>query len=167
MAGMHRKRIGRLPGFEYKGFFSYFLTLCTFARRERFKDPRVVAETHRVFRDASARWAFQFLAYCYMPDHLHLVLMGTTRDADLVGLVHDAKQRSGYWHAQRYRMPLWQTGWFDHIIRDDESIERHVCYTLANPVRTGLVDGWQQWPYSGTVVSVAEEDFQRVQRTQA
>lgn len=161
------KRVGRLPGFEYKGQFAYFLTLCTFARRERFRDARVVAEADRTFRDGARRWAFQFLAYCYMPDHLHLVVAGTTRDSDLAGFIKDAKQRTGCWHAQRYSAPLWQTGWFDHIIRDDESIERHVSYTLANPVRAGLVDHWDQWPYSGTTITMADEDFQRTLRTQA
>ena len=147
---MHPKRVGRLPGFEYKGCFSYFLTLCTFGRRPRFSNARIVAETDRIFRKCTATSGFQILGYCYMPDHLHLVLSGVHRDADLVVCVQDAKQQSGCWHAQRYRMPLWQTGWFDHIIGGDESIERHVCYTLANPVRAGLVDGWRQWPYSGT-----------------
>ncbi len=102
-----------------------------------------------------------------MPDHLHLVLAGTARDSDLAGFIKDAKQRTGCWHAQRYSAPLWQTGWFDHIIRDDESIERYVSYTLANPVRAGLVDHWDQWPYSGTTIAMAAEDFQRTLRTQA
>lgn len=102
-----------------------------------------------------------------MPDHLHLVVIGETNDADLARFIKDGKQRSGYWFAQNYASRLWQTGWFDHIIRDEESIERHVCYALANPVRAGLIDRWDRWPYSGTEVAVADEDFQRVLRTQA
>ena len=102
-----------------------------------------------------------------MPDHLHLAVEGASNDADLVRFVKDAKQRSGYWHVRRTSERLWQVGWFDHIIRDNESVERHVCYTLANPVRAGLVDRWDRWPYSGTSVPIADDDFQRVLRSQA
>lgn len=160
---MPQRRVGRLPGFAYKGEFAYVLTLCTFARRERFADPRVVAETDRIFRDSGVRWAFQFLAYCYMPDHLHLLVEGTTPHSDLIEFVKHAKQRSGCWHAQRYRLPLWQSGWFDQIVRDSESIERHVLYTLANPVRAGRVDQWDEWPYSGTTLAVVDEGLARRQ----
>ena len=165
-ACVYPKRVGRLPGFEYKGRFAYFLTLCVFSRRARFSDPRVVAATDRAFREGAERWAFQILAHCYMPDHLHLLLQGTTAGSDLIRFVNGAKQRSGYWHVREYGLPLWQTGWFDHILRDDESLDRHVSYTLANPVRAGLVDRWEDWPYSGAMVSVAGEDFQRTLRTQ-
>lgn len=91
-----------------------------------------------------------------MPDHLHVVTAGETSDSDLIRFINGARQRSGYWHVQRYSTPLWQTGWFDHIIRDHESIERHVSYTLANPVRAGLIDSWEDWPYSGTTVSTPQ-----------
>ena len=164
---MYPRRVGRLPGFEYIGRFTYFLTLCTFARRHRVLDARVVAETDRIFRAAGDRWAFQVLAYCYMPDHLHLVVEGASNDADLVRFVKDGKQRSGYWYARHFSEGLWQAGWFDHIVRDNESVERHVCYTLANPVRAGLIDRWDRWPYSGTSIPVSDEDFQRVLRPQA
>jgi putative transposase len=163
---MYPKRVGRLPGFEYKGRFAYFLTLCVFGRRRRFAEPRIVAEADRIFREGADRSTFQILAYCYMPDHLHLLVQGTTGGSDLIRFVNGAKQRSGYWHVRRYGVPLWQTGWFDHILRDDESLDRHVAYTVANPVRAGLVENWEDWPYSGAAITVADEDFQRMVRTQ-
>jgi putative transposase len=119
-----------------------------------------VAETDRIFRERATHFAFQILAHCYMPDHLHLLVEGRTDDSDLIGFVNGAKQQSGYWHVRRYQSPLWQTGWFDHILRDDESLERHVSYTLANPVRAGLVEGWRDWPYSGTTLPIADDDFE-------
>ena len=80
--------------------------------------------------------------------------------------MNGAKQRSGYQHVRLYGLRLWQVGWFDHILRDHESLERHAAYTLANPVRAGLVRGWEDWPYSGTSLSIEDEDFQGVLPTQ-
>lgn len=99
-----------------------------------------------------------------MPDHLHLLLSGQEEDCDLRGLMHDAKQRTGFWYSKTQRGRLWQDSYFDHIVRDEESVERQACYILANPVRAGLVDRWDRWPFSGTVLAVSDEDFQRVQR---
>jgi hypothetical protein len=79
-------------------------------------------------------------------------------------MVHDAKQRSGYWHSQQRRCRLWQESYFDHIVRDEESVARQVCYVLNNPVRAGLVNRWDEWPYSGTSVSIADEDFEGLKR---
>jgi REP element-mobilizing transposase RayT len=158
---MSLRRTGRLPGFEYQGHFVYALTLCAFASLPRFNDAEAVSETHRFFCHAADRWAFQLLAHCYMPNHVHLIAYGIEEHADLRRFIHDAKQRSGYWHSQNRRSRLWQESYFDHIIRDEESVQRQVCYVLNNPVRAGLVSRWDQWPHSGTTMSIAVEDFQR------
>ena len=163
---MALRRTGRLPGFEYHGHFVYALTLAAFARQPRFEDARVVSEVHRIFCAAADKWTFQILAYCYMPDHLHLLLVGQEEDADLRGMMHDAKQRSGYWYSRRTGQRLWQESYFDHIVRDEESVTKQACYILANPVRAGLIERWDWWPHSGTTLSVTDDDFQGVIKTQ-
>ena len=163
---MDLRRSGRLPGFGYQGHFVYALTACTFARRPHFANPDVVAEVHRTFCALSEKWGFQLLAYCYMPDHVHLLLFGRAEDADLRGLMHDAKQRTGYRHSRTHGSRLWQESYFDHIVRDEESVKRQACYILANPVRAGLIQKWDRWPYSGTTLDIADEDFQGVISTQ-
>ena len=103
---MPLRRTGRLPGFESQGHFVYALAICTFAGIPRFEDKDVVTETHRIVCEAVERWAFQLLAYCYMPNHLHLVVFGKEENADLRRFVHDAKQRSRYWHSQHRKCRL-------------------------------------------------------------
>src|SRR5688572_20771566 len=159
---MPLRRTGRLPGFDYQGHFVYALTLCAFAAAPRFVDARVVQEAHRIFCEAAERWRFQILAHCFMPNHLHLVVYGVEENADLRRFVHDVKQRSGYWHSQQKGARLWQESYFDNIVRDEESVARQVCYVLNNPVRAGLVNRWDEWPHSGTSLSIADADFQQV-----
>ncbi len=50
--------------------------------------------------------------------------------------------------------PHWQEGFFDHLIRNPESYEEKWSYVRENPVRAGLVDSAERWPYAGEIVSI-------------
>ncbi len=47
--------------------------------------------------------------------------------------------------------PIWQAGFFDHIIRSNETYAEKWDYVRENPVRQRLVHRWQDWPYQGWV----------------
>lgn len=49
---------------------------------------------------------------------------------------------------------LWQPGFFDHLVRSTESYAEKWVYVRDNPVRKGLVDKWEDWPYSGEIVTI-------------
>ena len=46
-------------------------------------------------------------------------------------------------------MPLWQPDFFDHVIRSFESYEEKWKYVRLNPLRAGLVEIADEWPYQG------------------
>jgi putative transposase len=93
---------------------------------------------------------FTILAYCYMRDHVHLALRGISPDADLRTFARVAKQRSGYWLRHECGLDdVWQVGYFERVLRDDEPTETIVRYVLANPIRAGLVERPQDYPFSG------------------
>lgn len=50
--------------------------------------------------------------------------------------------------------PIWQRGFFDHVLRSDESYREKWEYVLANPVRAGLVLQVGAWPYAGEVIPI-------------
>jgi hypothetical protein len=50
--------------------------------------------------------------------------------------------------------PHWQKGFFDHVIRSDESYEQKWIYVRENPVRAGLVRSAQDWPFAGEIMNV-------------
>ena len=60
------------------------------------------------------------------------------------------KQDAGFWHSQTGRGRLWQDGYYDRILRDDEQTIVVARYILENPVRAGLVEGFDEYPYSGS-----------------
>ena len=50
--------------------------------------------------------------------------------------------------------PRWQPGFFDHLLRNDESYAQKWNYVRENPVRAGLVQTPDDWPYQGEIVSI-------------
>lgn len=50
--------------------------------------------------------------------------------------------------------PVWQRGFFDHVLRSDESYAQKWDYVRENPVRAGLVKRAEDWPYAGEIVLV-------------
>ena len=85
-----------------------------------------------------------------MPDHVHLLLEGLTEDADLRFAIHNWKLRTGHAWKQRTGRRLWQQGFHDYVLRDQDSVFAFVQYIVANPVRAGLIDRAVQYPHTGS-----------------
>ena len=43
---------------------------------------------------------------------------------------------------------FWQHESYDHVVRNRGEWERIVAYVLNNPVKAGLVENWEDWPYT-------------------
>jgi putative transposase len=105
------------------------------------------------------RYPFETVAICILPDHLHAVWALPQGDSDYStrwsvikagfsrGLYEPAQQRSASKRARRER-GLWQRRYWEHAIRNDADLERHVDYIHFNPVKHGHVLRVIDWPYS-------------------
>jgi REP element-mobilizing transposase RayT len=49
---------------------------------------------------------------------------------------------------------IWQPGFFDHVMRDSESYASKWQYVRDNPLRAGLVERSEDWPYQGEIVLI-------------
>jgi len=150
-------RPGRHLAFSYIGIHRYFLTFCTHSRRRIFEDPAAVRLVRAHFVQSAAREHFGILAYCFMPDHAHLLVEGLDDASDLRRFVREAKQRSGFEHARQSGRRLWQDGYYDHVLRDDESSLAVTRYILENPIRAGLAERVDGYPHSGSEVYTMKE----------
>lgn len=88
------------------------------------------------------------LAWVLMPDHLHwLVQLGDEVSLDqLVRRIKSASARQVNEAAGRSG-PLWQSGYYDHLIRDDENLRDVARYIVANPLRAGLAKRVGDYPW--------------------
>jgi len=91
-------------------------------------------------------------AYCFMPDHLHLVWIGVSGGADQRIAAQFFRFHSGALLAPAG----WQKQAFDHVLREDDRKRgafAAVChYILENPVRAKLVGTWNAYRYSGAAL---------------
>ena len=149
----------RVSGFSYKGLHRYFLTFCAFGRSRPFESRDVVHSVLGQIRRSAASEQFDLLAYCFMPDHVHLVVTGLTETADLRRFARDARQRSGYWFSRRTGRRLWQTGFYDRVLRSEEQTLPVVRYVLANAVRARLAAEIGEFEFSGSDVFSIDEIY--------
>ena len=91
---------------------------------------------------------FELPADRFMPDHLHLLAVGRN-PADLLSFAKLARQRSAMTFSGRTGRRLWQQGFFERTLRNDEAIEVVARYIEGNPVRAGLVTSVDEWPFTG------------------
>jgi putative transposase len=47
--------------------------------------------------------------------------------------------------------PHWQKGFFDHVMRSEESYSEKWLYVAENPIRKKLVGRFEDWPYQGEI----------------
>lgn len=88
-------------------------------------------------------------AFVVMPDHYH-ILFRLLDKKTLAQVIHSINSFMAN-HARKMLHligSLWQDGYYDHAIRNEESLIKQAKYIEANPVRMCLVDNSDQWPYS-------------------
>jgi putative transposase len=77
-----------------------------------------------------------------MPDHVHLILTFP----EIGKRVQTTMSKWKEWTAKTLKIG-WQRDFFEHRLRQDESFREKADYILANPVRVGLVEQLEDWPY--------------------
>jgi REP-associated tyrosine transposase len=83
-----------------------------------------------------------------MLDHVHFFVRGSD-DFNLAKWVNGLKRAISVSLGATKKRPLWQPGFFDHVLRNDESYSQKWKYVRENPVRAGLVSRAHDWLYQG------------------
>lgn len=154
---------GHLKGFDYLGSHCYFLTFCTFNRLELLTNVDRVDLVLRQFLRAAREQGGQFLVYTFMPDHAHLLIEMQSDESDGLAFISRAKQYSGYYYKQKYGERLWQRYGYERVLRNDEDSMTVARYILNNPVRKGLVDRAEDYPFSGSEKYTVQQILDAVQ----
>ncbi|MDO7899579.1 REP-associated tyrosine transposase [Pseudomonas citrulli] len=138
----HRLRLGR---YSEQGR-AYLVTAVIHRRRPIFADWTVGRLLVAEFKHAHDSNQVNSLAWVVMPDHFHWLLQ--LNDAPLGRVIGAAKARC----AQNINRktgafgPLWQSGFHDRAIRDNEDLLPFARYIIANPLRAGLVERIGDYP---------------------
>jgi putative transposase len=146
-----------LKAFDYTGFHRYSLTFCTDRRRPLFRDEAVVKLVLLQISRAAAERGFSVIAYCFMPDHLHLLIHGEHEAANCKSFISLAKQYSGYYYQKEFSEVLWQRYGYERTLRKEEQTVVVARYILENPVRATLVECVLDYPFGGSLICDVKE----------
>jgi putative transposase len=146
-----------MPGCDYLGLRRYQLTICAKWPGVPFREAAVVARCLEQLRQLASHEEFALPAYCFMPDHAHLVIEGRTPSSVLRRFVARWKQETAYWFSCDTGRPLWLPGYHDIVLRDTQSTVNTVRYVLENPVRAGLARRIGEYHFAGSDVYTEEE----------
>ena len=138
--------------------------MCTRFRRQLFARPEIVTLVEWQLLRSCANEGFDLVVYCFMPDHVHILVAGQSPNADVRRLVSTAKQRAAFHAANRFGVAVWQAGFFDRTLRAEETLADVVRYIVNNPVRAGLVPSPREYRFWGSGVYTREEILEFVGR---
>ncbi|WP_166225560.1 REP-associated tyrosine transposase [Pseudomonas atagonensis] len=138
----HRLRQGRIsePG------RAYFITSVVHERQPVFSDWRTGRLLVAELRKAHERGWVESMAWVVMPDHFHWLVqlqsgtLGEAIGATKARCTQAVNQKTGR------QGPLWQSGYHDRALRDNEDLLPFARYIVGNPLRAGLVDRIGDYP---------------------
>jgi REP-associated tyrosine transposase len=132
----------------------YFVTFCTHERQQFLAKDEV--HTAFVLFAKRAEETFNVAVGCYviMPDHVHLFVRGdyNFKVGQWIGALKQALAKAAM--LPRARGQIGEEGFFDHVLRTDESYSQKWNYVCENPVRARLVKSAADWPYQGEIVYI-------------
>ncbi len=99
-------------------------------------------------KDGEARFLrYELHAFVVMPNHVHLLVTPHVIAKQWLGplkgfTAHEANRALGR-HA-----PFWQAESYDHLVRDEKELRQTQRYIENNPVKAGLVELPEMFPWS-------------------
>lgn len=141
-AKSNRLRTGRCSGPQQV----YLITTTTYSRLPIFRDCNIARLLVNELKTAQDDGWVLSLAWVVMPDHLHW--LAQLQSCSLDELLRRVKGRSARLiNIHRSDSgPVWQAGYHDRTIRQEEDLQAMARYIVANPLRAGLVKQVGDYP---------------------
>lgn len=154
----------------------YFFTVVTYNRTRLFHIELARDCLRKAIENTRSRRPFETIAFCLLFDHLHCVWKLPEDDADYsirwssikglfsrtyLNLSGQRKQVSSS-RTRKGEVCIWQRRFWEHQIRDENDLQRHVDYIHYNPVKHGWVRKVENWPWSTYHKFVKEGFYGRV-----
>ena len=136
---------------------TYFFTVNLADRHSDFLVQHIV-DLRAVMQAVKIAHPFSIVAMAVLPEHLHAIWRLPPGDADYPlrwsqikagfsrRLPKDERIRTT--RQTKRERGIWQRRYWEHQIRDEDDLARHVDYIHYNPVKHGLVSRPVDWPHS-------------------
>lgn len=127
---------------------TFFATTKTSMGRRLLQSERNAELLIEVLRSLAPERKFKLRDFVIMPDHVHLLLTvdeGMTVEKAMQVVKGRFSYRLG--NELGFKGEVWQKGFSEVLMLSDESFEQHRAYVANNPVKAGLVDVPEEYPY--------------------
>jgi putative transposase len=113
------------------------------------KDPAIAAAVEETFRTAGTKWElYELFSWVLMANHVHILLQPHKPLREVTRAVKNTSGRRANLILGRSGQPFWQDESYDHWVRNGKEFDRIVQYIEWNPVKAGLVEQPELWPWS-------------------
>ncbi|MEW6441396.1 MAG: transposase [bacterium] len=137
----------------------YFFTVVTHGRSRLLTEGGRFERLTNSFHYAIRKRPFVVEAMVVLPDHLHCIWNMPQNDADFsIRWMLIKRHFSAGIKAvpnDRREKPIWQRRFWEHRIRDEQDLERHMDYVFYNPVKHGYVKRPADWEYGSLRQAIA------------
>ncbi|GMR00740.1 MAG: transposase [Gammaproteobacteria bacterium] len=141
---------------------SYFFTVVSYRRQAVLCDEPIRYALRKAIQETRLKYPFSIDAWVLMPDHLHCIWRLPEGDRDYskrwslikrsISIICADSYNKQKWlngSKKKHReSTLWQRRFWEHQIRDQQDFNRHLDYIHYNPVKHGLCERADAWPYS-------------------
>ena len=130
---------------------TYFFTIVTDHRRKLFDTPKKLDLLLNTIRQVQRSKPFELLAYCLLPDHIHLLITFPEGDSDFPIRMREVKRLTTLWMREELKgdvESIWQDKYWEHTIRDERDLQIHFDYIHYNPVKHSLSQRFDGWKWS-------------------
>jgi len=127
---------------------TFFTTTKTSMGRNLLQSDRNAGLLADVLRSVVTERKFKLHDFVIMPDHVHLLLT-VEDDMTIEKAMQLVKGRFSFRMGKEFgfKGDVWQRGFSEEQVLGGESFEAHRVYIANNPVKAGLVDAPEKYPY--------------------
>lgn len=161
----HRKTIRHWDEFGH----AHELTFSCYQRRPLLTTDAINTELSISIEHACVRHQVDLLAFVYMPEHVHLLVLPTTNPSSISEFLYAVKRPFSFRIKKMFEIQnpgllksltirerpgkqtfrFWQEGpGYDRNLIYCTTLRKVIDYIHLNPVRRGLVEQPQDWPWS-------------------
>ena len=152
----------------------YFLTLVTYQRKPIFADSNSVLLFKKVLMQIKENDPFNIIAIVILPEHIHMIIQLPDEDSHYSRKIAKIKREFGKEFLEinphevhltesnlnRKERGIWQRRFWEHKIRNQDDLKKHIDYIHINPVKHGDVQKIADWKWSSFLKFVRNGYYQ-------
>lgn len=144
----------------YLDNYYIFITIVSYNRKPiLISNIKLLRES---FKEALKMFDFEIFGSVILPDHMHLIIRPNDANKDnyskIIGMIKRTftqlideairDENISISRQKRNEKCIWQRRFYDHIIRNENDLYKHLDYLHYNPVKHGYVKNVRDWEFS-------------------